>query len=122
MKITNTRFLLTDSKLLQKLIATTDNLGVPDWNIFVLDYFQQRPFSSKYKAVHDLLMRGQMDWIRFENEGQAKSSTAILLSTSGTTGLPKAAMHSHYSLIMLSYLLADSKDKPYEVRGLKSMG
>ena len=58
---------------------------------------------------------GESDWIRFDRHDESRNTTAALLSTSGTTGLPKAAMISHYSCIIQNIMLNDSKNKPYKV-------
>ena len=46
---------------------------------------------------------------------------ATLSSTSGTTGLPKMAARSHYSLIIEAETIEDSVPKPYEIRRLLSI-
>lgn len=66
-----------------------------------------------------LLGYGENDWIRFDNEMIAKSTPAALFSTSGTGGLPKAAVLSHHA--MVSQHLALAYDVPYEVRRLMSL-
>lgn len=57
-------------------------------------------------------------WTSFDNEDEAKNTIATLNSTSGTTGFPKLAARSHYSLVMDSIAVADKRDKPYEVKRL----
>lgn len=47
----------------------------------------------------DLLKYGEADWIRFNDEETAKSTPAAMYSTSGTGGLPKAAVLSHFALV-----------------------
>ncbi|KUI57336.1 4-coumarate--CoA ligase-like 1 [Cytospora mali] len=50
------------------------------------------------------------------------TTPAALASTSGTTGLPKVAVMSHYHYVAQSMQLYDSNDKSYEVWGLTEMG
>ena len=120
MRITNARLLMTDSDLLRKVTATAEHLGVPDSNVYLLDYFHQPASLGSHKPVHDLLEHGEKEWIRFDSAEKAKSTTAALLSTSGTTGFPKAAKYSHYTCVLMNHLLDDSMHKPYEVRRLRS--
>lgn len=54
-------------------------------------------------------------WNVFSQLEEAATTTAALLSTSGTSGLPKAAAHSHKSFIHQVTALNDSAKKPYEV-------
>ena len=82
-------------------------------NVFVLDTPSQG--TLRCKPLQHLLVHGEEDWVTFSREDEAKDTTAALLSTSGTTGLPKAAMISHYSCVVANTILADSKHKPYNV-------
>jgi acyl-CoA synthetase (AMP-forming)/AMP-acid ligase II len=45
------------------------------------------------------LAYGESDWIRLPNEKSAKATSAAYFTTSGTSGLPKAAVLSHAALI-----------------------
>ncbi|KAE8148971.1 hypothetical protein BDV25DRAFT_157237 [Aspergillus avenaceus] len=66
-----------------------------------------------------LLGYGESDWISFNNEVIAKSTPAAMFSTSGTGGLPKAAVLSHHA--MISHHLSIYYDVPYEVSRLMSL-
>lgn len=120
MQSTRARFLITEYELLP-LVAQVGEYGVSASKVFALDTDSRRlpkpgtvpkfPCSS----IQELLNHGERDWVRFSSEEEAKNTTAALLSTSGTTGLPKAAMISHHSFVMQSIMLEDSKEKPYKV-------
>lgn len=60
-----------------------------------------------------LMNHGEEDWITFDDETTAKTTTAALMSTSGTTGLPKAAEISHFAFIAQSIMCYDSAEKAY---------
>lgn len=66
-----------------------------------------------------LLGYGENDWISFDNEAIAKSTPAAMFSTSGTGGLPKAALLSHHAIV--SHHLSINYDVPYEVTRLMSL-
>ena len=116
-RITNARFLITDIDLYQKVTIMVEQSSIPPTRVFFLEPADQT-LPANCNCIQDLLKNGEVDWVRLHSAEIAKSTTAALLSTSGTTGFPKAAMMSHYSCIVLSHLLSDSKQKPYEVRAL----
>lgn len=57
----------------------------------------------------DLLSYGEADWNRFNDEAIAKSTPAAMYSTSGTSGLPKAAILSHFALVAQHLSIAPRK-------------
>ena len=114
LQITDARFLITDIQLAQKVSTTLGKSRIPESSVFLLSDTDDLhpPFT---RTVSELLDHDERDWVDIATVEEAKSTTAVLLSTSGTTGLPKAAMISHYSLVTLNRLLNDTKQKPYEV-------
>ena len=111
---TRARFIITESELLPKTAPAAEVSGVSASNIYLFDAPKQdAPF--RCSPVQELLRHGEADWVTFTNEDEAKDTTAALLSTSGTTGLPKAAMISHYSCVVENLILEDSSTKPYHV-------
>ncbi len=66
-----------------------------------------------------LLEHGYSDWNRFSDDNEAKSTPAAMFLTSGTSGLPKAAILSHYALV--SQHLSILSDPSYRVRRLISL-
>ncbi|KAL4920443.1 hypothetical protein BDW62DRAFT_5954 [Aspergillus aurantiobrunneus] len=73
---------------------------------------------SYLNFVH-LLGYGENDWITFNDETIAKSTPAAMFSTSGTGGLPKAAVLSHHTIV--SQHLTIGYDVPYAVSRLMSL-
>ena len=55
--------------------------------------------TSEHYTWRTLLEHGEDDWVRFNDLETAKNTTAFLMFSSGTTGLPKAAQLSHYNLV-----------------------
>lgn len=66
-------------------------------------------------------MYGEEDWVGIADEQTAKSTTAALFATSGTSGLPKVAALSHTALIGWLEAGRSRTQKPYEV-SLKQWG
>ena len=114
MQTTRARFLVTEYDLLP-IVARMGEYGVPASRVFALETDSHHVTKPYCNSVRELLRHGERDWVKFSSEEEAKNTTAALLSTSGTTGLPKAAMISHHSFVMQSIMLEDSKEKPYKV-------
>ena len=72
-----------------------------------------------YRNFAHLLSYGENDWVAFNDETIAKSTPAAMYSTSGTGGLPKAAIMSHHTVI--SHHLSIQHDVPYNVTRLMSL-
>ncbi|KAL4887424.1 hypothetical protein BJY04DRAFT_175884 [Aspergillus karnatakaensis] len=74
---------------------------------------------ESYLNFANLLGYGENDWITFNDEMIAKSTPAAMFSTSGTGGLPKAALLSHHAIV--SQHLTIQYDVPYAVSRLMSL-
>lgn len=69
-----------------------------------------------FMSWEELLKHGEEDWDRFDDEKVAKETTACLVTTSGTTGLPKMAVLSHHAWVALNCVVDDPVPKPYEIK------
>ena len=81
--------------------------------------FQFKTSIDISQDLFELLCHGESDWIRFSDSMAAKSTLAVMFSTSGTSGLPKAAMLSHNALVAQHLSLIS--EVPYEVSRLISL-
>ena len=108
------RLVITAPELLPTVHAVTRDFDIPDAKVFVLSEPQNAPEGAK--SWRDLLQRGEDDWIRFDNERLAKETPACMVTTSGTTGLPKLAVLSHYSWVAFNSVVDDPVPKPYEIK------
>ncbi|KAH8676590.1 hypothetical protein BGZ60DRAFT_260185 [Tricladium varicosporioides] len=115
--ISNVRFVLTEPDFLDNIISAAGKEGLCRSNIFIFNTKEAVVYPG-IKLWTTLLNHGSEDWVSFDDEHLSKSTTAALMSTSGTTGLPKAAEISHYGQVSQSILLYDSQEKPYEVKRL----
>ena len=112
--MTKSRFLLSEPGLLSKIGTAVEVNALPASRIFSFDKTAKQS-SLHYHSWQELLKHGEADWLTFSTPGEAKNTTVALLSTSGTSGLPKAAMISQHSMVMQNVMLDDLKQKPYEV-------
>ncbi|KPM42945.1 hypothetical protein AK830_g3623 [Neonectria ditissima] len=93
--------LFTCLPLLDTALAAAKAVGIKDGNIFILPlpgFDKQVPFNT----VDDLIEEGKtlpelaaLNWAK----GQGARQVAYLCYSSGTSGLPKAVMISHYNVI-----------------------
>jgi acyl-CoA synthetase (AMP-forming)/AMP-acid ligase II len=85
---------LTELKTLEISIAAAKECGIPDSNIFVLN-FRGEDVPALYQSWNALLEHGEQDWVELDDP----ATPAAYISTSGTTGLTKAAIIPHSYLI-----------------------
>lgn len=114
-KTTKTNFLITEPELLKPVLAAAKECSIPESKIWIFDVLGQT-LPEGFKSWRDLLNYGEEDWIRFDDEKTCKETTAARLFSSGTTGLPKAAMISHHNLISQHTLVYEYKPKGWEQR------
>lgn len=115
--LSSAKFILVEPDLLQSILPAARECSLSLSNIFMFD-IRDEAIPRGFESWNVLLQHGEGDWLRFDDEYTAKSTKASILSTSGTTGLPKAALMSHFSHVAQSVLLNDSDRKPYEVSRL----
>lgn len=106
------KFVLCAPDLLGPLEKAAAEVGLPRERIVVFNPHGEKA-PQGYLQWSDLLKHGEQDWVRFDDLETTKASTAALLFSSGTTGLPKAAMVSHYNLIAQHTLVYEAPPRPW---------
>ncbi|KAF8854356.1 4-coumarate-CoA ligase-like protein [Acephala macrosclerotiorum] len=93
-RITGAKILLTEQKTLPVTLEAAAECGISSSKIFVLNY-QDESVPSPHQSWTTLLSHGEKDWVTITDS----NTPAAFVSTSGTSGLPKAAVIPHSYLI-----------------------
>ena len=112
--ISQVKLVIVELELLEKVLPAAHERSIPQSNLFIWDVHDQK-LPDGFESWTALLGHGERDWITFAREEESETTIAALMSTSGTTGLPKAAAVSHYAQIAQNVTIDHSAAKPYEV-------
>ena len=122
-KSSKPKYLIVDPGELETIRQIAADCGVSNSNIFVLDTDEQdSALAPETQSWRRLLLDEVYDWHRFNDQHVSKNTAACLLSTSGTSGLPKMASMSHYALVAQAVLAAQlDRQLPHKVRSYLSV-
>lgn len=91
--------------------------GIPKDKIFIFNTRGQQ-VPQGYRSWEWLMEQGEEDWIRINDLQTLKTTEVARLTTSGTTGLPKTAMQSHYNATSFHTMTVGMRQLPWEPRNL----
>ncbi|THW35475.1 acetyl-CoA synthetase-like protein [Aureobasidium pullulans] len=116
------KFIITEPELLQNIKQPAVALGISGERIFLTNHGDTN-VQSTMRPWRTLLEHGQEDWSQFDDEDKSKTTNAMLLFSSGTTGLPKATQISHYNLVAQHVLVHENPQHPesYPVSRIMSL-
>lgn len=129
------KFIITESGSLATILTVCDEQNLSRQKIFVLDVdtfprFINTPSSfwdcsddinstQTTQSCAKLLCYGEHDWRTLVSKEEAKNTPAVYFPTSGTTGLPKLAIVSHWNLVAHHLML--HQETSYHVTRLMSL-
>ena len=115
LKLSQARFVLTTKAQLGTVSKAASLNDIAPSRIIIVDGDEVTE-RANHTTLATLLQIGQTRWRTHKHDDASSKITAALMSTSGTTGLPKMAARSHHSWIAENEAIEDRSTKPYEVR------
>jgi acyl-CoA synthetase (AMP-forming)/AMP-acid ligase II len=103
---------ITHLGTLTTAITAADECGIPRSNIFVFNVRGEN-IPDGYQSWTELLQHGESDWTSVADTG---NTAAAYVSTSGTSGLPKAAILSHSYMVSQAEILSLTLSTSRKVR------
>lgn len=114
-KTAQANFLISEPEILKPLLVAAKGNNIPQSNIWNFDVLGQE-IPSEMRPWRQLLTHREEDWMHFDDLETSKQTTAARLFSSGTTGLPKASVISHYNLVAQHKLCWEANPRPYQAR------
>ncbi|KAL2410914.1 Acyl-CoA ligase azaF [Exophiala dermatitidis] len=114
-QLTKPKLIFVQGSCVHPIMQAASECGVPQCNIFVVGLPEGAPL-QEIRDWQTLLLNGESDWHGSFDDAQAdQDRIAVYSMTSGTTGLPKAAMVPHRSIVAQSALLeCQFNARPYQ--------
>lgn len=104
--------MITHLATLTTATTAADECGISRSNIFVFN-MRGEDVPEGYQSWTQLLQNGEADWISVPDPD---NTTAAYVSTSGTSGLPKAAILSHSYMVSQAKILSRTLSISQKVR------
>ena len=115
------RFVVTEAELRSNVLAASLAMPLGRPRLWIFDTVEQG-VPEGFTSWRSLMDHGERDWLQFDDENISTCTTAARLFSSGTTGLPKAAVVSHRNLIAQHTLVLETDRVSYEVRTNSLLG
>jgi len=112
-KTAKATFLISEPEILNNALIAAKQCEIPLSKVWIFDPIGQ-DIPAGFKSWKLLLEQGEKDWVRFDDENTSKETTAARLFSSGTTGLPKALVLSHYNFVAQHTLILEFSPPPWK--------
>ena len=120
MRASRTKFVITEPEMLEAVLEATKECKLAKSSILIFNVLDQA-VPEGFSSWTTLLSQGEEDWVRFNDIETARKTEAARLFSSGTTGLPKAAMISHHNLIAQHTLNWEDDKRDFSIKRILVM-
>ena len=114
-KMAEVKFFLVEPPLLRKLLDAIEGMGIPTQSIFIFNP-KGGDVPAGFRSWEWLLCHGEEDWLEITDVEALKNTELARLTTSGTTGLPKFALQSHYNATSFHHMVQEARQTPFDSR------
>ncbi|OAL23059.1 hypothetical protein AYO22_06674 [Fonsecaea multimorphosa] len=115
------KMFIVEPEVLSPILEAASLEGIARDKIFIFNPLPHQKVPQGFRSWEWLLQHGEEDWVRITDLEELQSTQVARLNTSGTTGLPKTAMQSHYNATSWHTMLHDISPVPWEVRNLYTL-
>lgn len=112
LRVTEAKYVITHLATLTTAITAAGECGIPRSSVFVLNLHGE-DVPEGYRSWTELLKHGESDWT---SVADPDNTTAAYISTSGTSGLPKAAILTHSYMVSQAETLCRTLSTSPKVR------
>ena len=95
LQISNANLLIVQDSELSRVLPAARDVGIAEAKS-LFSAIKPQANQQKLRSWTDLLEMVEADWRAINDGKQSQETPVVLLSTSGTTGLPKMAAMSHF--------------------------
>jgi 4-coumarate--CoA ligase len=114
-KVARVNAFIVEPELVRHVQTAAQENGIPNSKILIFDTgLPGQSVPQGLKSWRTLFNYGERDWEHFDDLETAKNTQAARLFSSGTTGLPKAAVLSHYNFIAQETMISVFFPRPYK--------
>ncbi|KIW35430.1 uncharacterized protein PV07_02127 [Cladophialophora immunda] len=115
------KMFIVEPEVLGPILEAAELEGIARDKIFIFNTRPQQRVPPGFRSWEWLLDQGEEDWVRITDLETLQRTEVARLNTSGTTGLPKTAMQSHYNATSWHTMLHDIAPVPWAVRNLYTL-
>lgn len=98
-KATSSTWIIAEPEVLPTVLSASKATSIPTSHIIIFHPLPSQTCPAGYTSWLKLLQYGTTDWARFDSYSTCKTTTAARMTSSGTSGLPKATINTHLNLI-----------------------
>lgn len=112
------KLFIVEPEILNPILEACREEKIAQDRIFIFNTQPEQSVPQGFRSWTWLLNQGEEDWVRISDLEELKCTEVARLNTSGTTGLPKTAMQTHYNATSWHTMSQEICPVPWKVRNL----